>query len=67
MDEKFKLKANFQRKEGGNGEGDLEFTGECTTEFLATCLYHIIDEIGEKSRKAVEIATTRYYKKVFDL
>ena len=65
--QKFKLETEFTSVDDRLAEGDLKIDVAASTPFIASCLFHIIDENGKKDRKAVEIATTRCYKKVLDL
>ena len=65
--QKFKLEAKFINDDGRLVDGDLKFDVSASRGYIAACLYHILDEIGSKDPQAVEIATTRYYKKVLDL
>ena len=63
----FDLKANFKSDDELTGEGELSLDVCGSSAFIAACLFHIIEEIGERSPKAVELATTKYYTKVLDL
>lgn len=65
--QKFKLEANFITEDNHLVDGELNVECTTSTAFLASCLFHIIEEIGEKDRKAVELATTSYYKKELGL
>lgn len=63
----FKLETEFISKDNHLAEGELNIDVHASTAFIAGCLFHIIDELGKKDPKAVEIATTRYYKRVLGL
>lgn len=65
--QRFKLETEFISKDDHLAEGDLNLVCNASTEFIAACLFQIIYKIGKEAPKAVEIATTRYYKGVLGL
>ena len=65
--QKFKLEADFISKDDHLVKGDIIIDGKASREFVAACLFQIIESVGEKDRKTVEMATTKYYKKVLGL
>ena len=65
--DKFKLNVEFISEDGHVADGTLKIDCAASTQFIAGALYQILDTIGEKNRKAVELATTRYYTEVLNL